>query len=110
MSLDDQEPQSGGYPNDEEPVYYKLKLFVTGASPNSLRAITNTKSFCEHYLKNHYQLEIVDVYQQPLIAQTEQIVALPMLIKKFPLPEKRLIGDMSDTEKVIKGLGLENTG
>ncbi len=110
MSFNDQGPQTDGQPYNEEPVHYKLKLFVTGASPNSLRAITNTKDFCEHYLKDQFELEIIDVYQQPLIAQTEQIVALPMLIKKFPLPERRLIGDMSDTKKVFKGLGLENIG
>ena len=100
----------GDEPGDAEKITYKLRLFVTGASPNSLRAITNTKGFCEIYLKDKYELEIIDVYQQPLIAQAEQIIALPMLIKKFPLPEKRLIGDMSDTEKVLKGLGLENAG
>ncbi|MVN23036.1 circadian clock KaiB family protein [Mucilaginibacter arboris] len=101
-------PEDG--PHKTENIIYKLRLFVTGASPNSLRAITNTKAFCETYLKNKYDLEIIDVYQQPLIAQNEQLIALPMLVKKFPLPERRLIGDMSDTNKVFKGLGLENIG
>ncbi len=105
MSVSDEDNQSA-----DDTVVYKLKLFVTGASPNSLRAIANTKDFCEKNLKARYELEIIDVYQQPLIAQKEQLVALPMLIKKFPLPEKRLIGDMSDTNKVFKGLGLENEG
>ena len=85
---------------------YILRLFVTGASPNSTRAITNLKNICEEYLKDRYELEIIDVHQQPLIAQSEQIIALPLLIKKSPLPERRLIGDMSDTEKVLRGLGL----
>jgi circadian clock protein KaiB len=97
-------------PNDAQNIIYKLRLFVTGASPNSLRAITNTKAFCETYLKEKYDLEIIDVYQQPLIAQQEQLIALPMLIKKFPLPERRLIGDMSDTNKVLKGFGLKTKG
>ncbi|WP_299291248.1 circadian clock KaiB family protein [uncultured Mucilaginibacter sp.] len=110
MSFQNQDPQTNGQSDNEEPVHYQLKLFVTGASPNSLRAIINTKEFCEHYLKNQYDLEIIDVYQQPLIAQAEQIIALPMLIKKFPLPVRRLIGDMSDTKKVLKGLELENAG
>ncbi len=93
-----------------EDTFFKFRLFVTGASPNSLRAITNIKSFCETYLPEKYQLEIIDIHQQPDFAQKEQIVALPLLVKKFPLPERRLIGDMSDTTKILKGLGLENVG
>ncbi len=90
---------------DSEPVF-SLKLFVTGASPNSARAIANVKSICEKYLTKKYDLEIIDVYQQPLIAQNEHIIALPMLVKSFPLPLKRLIGDMSNEEKVLRGLSL----
>jgi circadian clock protein KaiB len=85
---------------------YILKLYITGASPNSTRAINNTKAFCEKYLRNRYQLQIIDVYQQPLIAEKEQIIALPLLIKSAPLPIKRLIGNMSDTDKVLKGLEI----
>jgi circadian clock protein KaiB len=85
---------------------YQLRLFVTGASPNSSRAISNLKNICETYLKGKYELEIIDIYQQPLIATDEQIIALPMLIKKFPFPERRLIGDMSDLNKVLKGLSI----
>ncbi len=85
---------------------YRLRLFVTGATPNSARAISNLKEFCETYLKGKYELEIVDVYQQPLMAGSEQLIALPMLIKKTPLPQRRLIGDMSDTDKVLRGLNL----
>ena len=85
---------------------YILRLFITGASPNSSRAIANLKEICEMHLKGNYELEIIDVYQQPLIAQSEQVIALPMLIKMSPSPVRRLIGDMSDTEKVLRGLGL----
>ena len=85
---------------------YILRLFITGASPNSSRAIANLKEVCEKHLKGNYELEIIDVYQQPLIAQSEQVIALPMLIKMSPSPVRRLIGDMSDTEKVLRGLGL----
>lgn len=85
---------------------YILRLFITGASPNSSRAIANLKAICEKHLKGDYELEIIDVYQQPLIAQSEQVVALPMLIKMSPSPVRRLIGDMSDTEKVLRGLNL----
>jgi circadian clock protein KaiB len=63
--------------------------------------------FCEEHLKGQYQLEIIDVYQQPQIASKDQVIALPLLIKSSPLPLKRLIGDMSDTAKVMKGLDLE---
>ncbi len=85
---------------------YVLRLFVTGASPNSSRAIANLKEICEKHLKGRYKLQVVDVYQQPSVAKNEQIVALPLLIKKSPLPERRMIGDLSDTEKVLKGLGV----
>jgi circadian clock protein KaiB len=89
-----------------EELPFSLKLFITGASPNSVRAIKNLKNVCEKYITSGYELEIVDVYQQPANAKTEQLIALPMLIKYFPLPVKRLFGDLSDTAKVLKGLGL----
>src|SRR3954469_12354580 len=85
---------------------YELRLFITGATPNSIRAVTNIKEICEEHLKDRYTLEVIDVYQQESIAAEEQLIALPLLIKKKPLPERRLIGDMSDTQKVLKGLGL----
>ena len=85
---------------------YVLRLFITGASPNSVRAVNNIRSICETYLNGKYSLQIVDVYQQAAIAKEEQIVALPFLIKKLPLPERKFMGDLSDTEKVLKGLGI----
>ena len=91
---------------NSQPFQYVLSLFVTGASPNSVRAIINLKQLCETHLKGTYSLEIIDVYQQGLRAGEEQIIALPLLIKRLPLPERRLIGDMSDTEKVLRGLGI----
>lgn len=86
---------------------YVLRLFVAGASPNSIRAISNLKELCEQHLQGRYALEIVNVYQQGDLVQKEQIIALPLLVRKFPLPERRLIGNMSNTEKVLKGLGLQ---
>ena len=85
---------------------YVLQLFVTGILPNSVRAIGNIKSICEKYLKDRYELEIIDIYQQPDLAIAEDIIAVPVLIKKSPYPQERMIGDMSNTEKVLKGLGL----
>lgn len=94
-------------PSDQPKPNFILRLFVTGASPNSTRAISNLKTICEKHLKDRYELEIIDVYQQPLVAEREQLIALPLLIKKSPGMERRLIGDMSNTQKVLKGLGLE---
>lgn len=85
---------------------YVFRLYITGASPNSSRAITNLKAFFEKYLRSRYDLQIIDVYQQPQMAKSVDIIALPLLIKKFPLPERRLIGDMSNSEKIFKSLNL----
>jgi len=83
-------------------ISYKLRLFITGASPNSTRAVDNLIAFCEKNLQDNYTLEVIDVYQQPAIAETEQIIALPLLIASGPETKRRLIGDMSDTEKLYK--------
>lgn len=85
---------------------YILRLFVTGILPNSARAIKNIKVICEKHLEGRYELEIIDIYQQPELALKENIIAIPVLIKKFPLPEERVIGDLSDIQKVLEGLHL----
>jgi len=85
---------------------YAFRLFITGATPNSVRAVTNIKKICEGHLAGRYSLEIIDVYKQEEIAEKEQLVALPLLVKEAPLPKKRMIGDLSDTQKVLKSLGL----
>ena len=85
---------------------YVLKLYVTGMSPQSIRAITNVKKICEEHLQGSYELEVVDLYQQPQLAKGEQIIAAPTLIKKLPHPLRRIIGDMSKTERVLVGLDL----
>ena len=87
---------------------YILRLFITGILPNSARAVINIKAICEKYLKGRYELEIIDIYQQPALALAINIIAIPTLIKKFPLPEIRLIGDLSDTEMVLERLALSN--
>jgi circadian clock protein KaiB len=99
-----QKPDDSELFNSDE--VYRLRLFVTGASPNSTRAISNLTEICETYLAGNYELEVIDVYQQPLIAQNEQIIALPLLVKKTPGVERRLIGDMSNKERVLRGLGI----
>jgi circadian clock protein KaiB len=85
---------------------YVLRLYVVGMTPNSLRAIANIKKICEEYLQERYELEVIDIYQNPVLAQGEQIIAAPTLIKKLPLPLRKFIGDMSQTEKILLGLDL----
>jgi circadian clock protein KaiB len=85
---------------------YILKLYVTGMTTRSAHAIENLQTFCEKHLAGRYELQIIDVYQQPELTRSEQIVAIPTLIKKLPLPLRRLIGDMSDEERVLVGLDI----
>lgn len=85
---------------------YVLHLYITGATPNSTRAVRNIKAICEQHLKSRYELLIIDIYQQPELAKQDQIVAAPTLIKKLPLPARRLIGDLSEYKKVLLALGL----
>ena len=86
---------------------YTLRLYITGSSPKSVRALTNLRRICEEHLKGRYDLQVVDIYQQPVLAAGEQVVAAPTLIKKLPVPLRRLIGDMSDTDQVLFGLDLK---
>jgi circadian clock protein KaiB len=85
---------------------YVLRLYVTGMTPRSAQAIENIRKICEEYLKGHYQLEIIDIYQNPNLARGEQIIAAPTLIKKLPAPLRRLVGDLSNKERVLLGLDL----
>lgn len=85
---------------------YILRLYVTGLTPRSSRAITNLKAICDEYLDGRYDLDVVDIYQQPDLAQRNQIIAAPTLIKQLPLPMRRIIGDMSDRDRVIVSLDL----
>ena len=91
----------------QQETYYVLRLYVTGASPQSVRAIANIKKICEENLQGRYELEVIGLYQQPQLAQGEQIIATPTLIKKLPLPLRRIIGDLSNTERILVGLDLQ---
>ena len=86
---------------------YILRLYITGTTSRSVLAITNLKKICEEYLEGRYELEVIDLYQMPALARDEQIIAAPTLIKKLPLPFRRIIGDMSNVEKVLMGLDLK---
>jgi circadian clock protein KaiB len=83
-----------------------LQLYITGMSENSVRAIQNITHLCDRYLKDRCDLEIIDIYKDPSVAEEQKIVFSPSLIRQLPLPKRTLIGDLSDTQKVILGLGI----
>jgi circadian clock protein KaiB len=85
---------------------YVLRLYVTGMTPKSTQAIQNIKKICNEELHGRFDLEVIDIYQRPMLAGGEQIIATPTLVKKLPLPLRRFIGDMSDTERIVLGLDL----
>jgi len=87
---------------------YVLRLYVAGTTSKSLRAVANIKEICESSLKNRYDLEVIDIYQQPVLVKGEQIIAAPTLVKKLPPPLRKFIGDMSNTERILVGLDLKN--
>jgi circadian clock protein KaiB len=86
---------------------YILRLFVTGTTPRSLQAIEAIKKICEENLQGRYNLEIIDIYQQPKLAEGDQIIAVPTLLKVLPSPLRRFIGDLSDSDKILLGLDLK---
>jgi circadian clock protein KaiB len=86
---------------------FLLRLYVTGQTPRSVTSIENLKHFCEQHLKGQYNMEVIDIYQQPALASENQIIAAPTLIKSLPLPLRRLVGDLSDAERVLVGLDLK---
>ena len=89
---------------------YVLRLYVSGMTPNSLRAIENVRKICAEHLQGRYPLEIIDIYQQPILAREGQIVAAPTLVKELPPPLRKFIGDMSKTERILVGLDVERKG
>jgi circadian clock protein KaiB len=91
------------------PARYELQLFIAGATPLSAAALANVVDVCEERLCGHYNLVVVDIYQEPARAKAAQIVAVPLLLKKSPPPVRRLIGDLSDRTQVLSGLGVPAT-
>ena len=91
---------------DRENARYVLRLYIAGLTPRSVAAIASVKKTCEEHLHGRYELEVINLYDQPTLAKGEQIIAAPTLIKKLPLPLRRLIGDMADTKKLLVGLDL----
>ena len=88
---------------------YVLKLYVTGNTARSTQAVENLRAICDEYLEGRYDLEVIDIYQQPSLLAGEQIVAAPTLVRKLPLPMRRLVGDMSNRGRVLVGLDLVST-
>lgn len=89
---------------------YRLKLYVSGSTPKSIKAIQNIRKICNEHLAGRYDLEVIDIYQQPALVAGEQIIAVPTLIKELPGPLRKLIGDLSNTERVLFGLDLVRGG
>ena len=85
---------------------YSLRLYVAGQTPKSISALTNLKQICDEYLKGRYEIEIVDLLANPQLARGDQILAVPTLVRRLPEPIKKIIGDLSNTERVLVGLDL----
>jgi circadian clock protein KaiB len=91
---------------EPDAAHYQLRLFVSGTTPRSARAIQNIRALCEEKLQNRYELEVIDIYQHPELVKPEQIVVTPTLVKKLPLPVRKIIGDLSDNDRVLVGLDI----
>jgi circadian clock protein KaiB len=87
---------------------YVFRLYVTGSTPRSTKAIQNIRALCEEYLRGRYDLEVIDIYQQPTLARGEQIIAAPTLVKKLPEPFRKFVGDLSNIDRMLVGLDLHS--
>ena len=96
-----------GKPKPRKPEVWKLRLYVAGQTPKSIRAFANLKALCEEHLKGRYQIEVIDLLENPQMARGDQIVAVPTLVRDLPQPVRKIIGDLSDTERVLIGLALQ---
>lgn len=95
-----------GESNETEIENWKLRLYVAGQTPKSLKAFANLKKICEENLEGRYRIEVIDLLENPQLAKGDQILAIPTLVRKLPEPVKQIIGDLSNTEKVLIGLDL----
>lgn len=85
---------------------WELKLYVAGKTPKSIAALNNLKKYCEEYLEGKYRIEVIDLIKKPQLAEGDQIFAVPTLVRKVPVPMRKIIGDLSDEEKVLVGLNI----
>ena len=90
----------------QKPQVWNLRLYVAGQTPKSIRAFANLKVLCEAHLKGRYQIEVVDLLEHPQLARGDQIIAIPTLVRKLPPPLRKIIGDLSSTERVLVGLDV----
>lgn len=89
---------------------WRLRLYVAGQTPKSLAAFSNLKSICENYLDGRYRIEVIDLLEQPHLSKGDQILAIPTLVRKLPQPVRKIIGDLSDANRVLIGLDLRAAG
>ena len=101
---------TGDPPSDPAAPNYVLRLYITGSTPRSARAIENMRRICEEHLAGRYDLEVIDIYQRPEAAREFQLIAVPTLVRLLPEPLRRIIGDLSDRDKVLQGLDLLPSG
>jgi circadian clock protein KaiB len=92
--------------NDRPAKLWQLRLYVAGQTPKSLTAFSNLKKICENHLEGRYVIEVIDLLEQPQLSKGDQILAIPTLVRKLPVPVRKIIGDLSDTERVLVGLDL----
>jgi circadian clock protein KaiB len=87
--------------------WWHLRLYVAGQSPRSMHALTNLRNLCELHLAGHYDIEVIDLVERPALAQGDDILAIPTVIRHLPAPSRRIIGDLSDSDRVLRGLQLQ---
>jgi circadian clock protein KaiB len=93
--------------HEDDQNWWYLRLYIAGKSPRSLHALANLRRLCEDHLAGHYEIEIIDLVERPSLAQGDDILAIPTLVRRLPKPERRVIGDLSDTQRVLAGLQLQ---
>jgi circadian clock protein KaiB len=98
-------PQKGSH--NPEPDKWILRLYIAGQTPKCVTALNNLKTICEDLLEGKYQIEVIDLLQNPQLSREHQILAIPTLVRKLPIPVRKIIGDLSDTERVLIGLDLQ---
>ena len=96
--------------NDHNPEKWELRLYTAGQTPKSLAAIKNLKRVCEEHLAGRYEIEVIDLIEHPALARSDDILAIPTLVRRLPAPLRKIIGDLSDTEKLLVGLQLPSAG
>jgi circadian clock protein KaiB len=99
--------KGGGSTRKKKPVPYLLRLYVAGQTPRCVTAFANLKKICEEHLQGQYEIEVIDLLENPKLAQGDQILAVPTLVRKLPEPVRKIIGDLSNTERVLVGLDLQ---